>query len=197
MSDNDNLSKQVRKRIYDKLRQVPGTSTGRPHTVIKKQSLLNEVLKTNGNITQATKNMGISSTQLTEYFKDGNFKAKLDLVSDELASELFKVGYSKALAGSDRMIEFLLPALDVRFDSGVRRQKEATTGLMQSEIFKRLLDPASAQAAGNLPAIDGQAPTIPHLLTDNLSYQSLPNTDNSNAVPPPLAISIPDSPTKD
>lgn len=125
-------------RIKARLAKI-GDCTGLNKTKLKKQDLLNNVLNNSGNLTKALKDTGINAIQLRSYLTDGNFKEKLSAIQSELAGELFQVGYLKAINGDNRMIEFILPALDSQFDAGVRKQQAATTGLMQSELFKRLL----------------------------------------------------------
>lgn len=165
-------------RIKARLAKI-GDCTGLNKTKLKKQDLLNNVLNNSGNLTKALKDTGINAIQLRSYLTDGNFKEKLSAIQSELAGELFQVGYLKAINGDNRMIEFILPALDSQFDAGVRKQQAATTGLMQSELFKRLL-----QAPGDGVQI--------HSIIDSTGYNAVGSlggelsTDNGHLAPLPV-----------
>ncbi len=60
-------------------------------------------------------------------------------IENELAGLLANKALEKALAGSEKMIEFALPALSDRFDSGIRRQQVANAGSLASILLQKTL----------------------------------------------------------
>lgn len=156
----------------------PDQFSGRLDTRTNKSEALAAVLET-GTVREAIRSGKVDWVTLSRYLSDGVFSEQLKKVEDVLSSALASKAINKSLNDLDkdqaRMLEFTLPALDSRFDSGIRREKAKATGVLGSMLFKQLLDRSGETAPNTGPspipidAISSDSST----LTDKLSYQSI------------------------
>lgn len=156
----------------------PNQFSGRSDTQTNKSESLAAIAAA-GSLKQAIRNGDITYDTLSRYLTDGNYREKLGEVQEVIAAKLASKAINKALDDLDkdqaRMLEFTLPALDQRFDSGIRREKAKATGVLGSMLFKQLLDrtveapPNSGSSSIPIDAISSDSSTM----TDKETYQSI------------------------
>lgn len=97
-----------------------------------------------GSTQQAIVSGEIDRVTLARYLNDGNFSEQLRQVEQAIASRLVANVAHIATSGKEenqlRATEFLLPALDTRFDPGVRRQQVANRGSLDSILLSKALE---------------------------------------------------------
>lgn len=135
------MSTKEIKKIED-INLSPSEFSGRIDKREAKSQLLREYIST-PSLSQLMTDGKVDRNTLSRYLNDGDFSEKLKQIEHCMSSHLVSVAYSKACNDSDkdqaRMIEFVLPALNDRFDSGVRRQKASNIGQLQSLLVSKLL----------------------------------------------------------
>ena len=151
----------------------PSQFSGRSDTQSNKSESLAAIAAA-GSLKQAIRNGDITYDTLSRYLTDGNYQEKLGEVQDVIAAKLASKAVNKALDDLDkdqaRMLEFTLPALDSRFDSGIRREKAKATGVLGSILFKELLG-SRDQGPDTITATPTTRTTLE--LTDNNTYQPI------------------------
>ena len=113
----------------------------------------------------------INKDTLSRYLADGNYRENLQRIESALASRLAAVAYEKAEKGSEKMLEFVLPALDDRFDSGIRRQNVANAGNLASILLQKTLTAENVSQPGQV----SDAEVIDITPTDSLSGTGILN----------------------
>lgn len=124
-----------------------------------KAKLLGAVLAT-GNRNRALEQAGISDDSLARYLQDGVFADNLRKIEDHLAATLTAVAINKANAGDNDMIKFVLPALNDRFDSGIRKARAMGEEKMKTSLFQRLLEQSGQDTETVRPYQGSTEPTI-------------------------------------
>ena len=111
---------------------------GRSDTQTNKANAITAVLSAGG-VQEAIKAGTIDRNTLIRYLSDGTFREKLEQVKHCLSARLVSKAYEQAESGSERMIEFLLPALEHSFDPGIRREQVRARNAVGLEVFKAYL----------------------------------------------------------
>lgn len=114
-----------------------------------------------GGLREAIKAGKIDYATLGRYLADPEYATRLKEIETSLCGLLVAKATEKALDGNERMLEFVIPALDPRFDSGIRRQQVANRGAIDSLLMSKALEDSTVE-------IDPLAVSMP----DNLSYQA-------------------------
>lgn len=120
-----------------------------------------------GSITAACQAGAIDRATLSRYLADPNYTERLKHIEKHLAGALVAKATELALNGSERMLEFVTPALDARFDAGVRRQQVQNRGAIDSILMAKALEGATVELD---PLLSGESPI--DSMPDNLTYQA-------------------------
>lgn len=120
-----------------------------------------------GSVKEAIKAGKIDQQTLARYLADPNYHERLRSIETHLAGLLVSKATELALNGSERMLEFVTPALDARFDAGVRRQQTANRGAIDSILMAKALDGATVELD---PLLSGESPL--DSMPDNSTYRA-------------------------
>lgn len=93
-----------------------------------------------GSVREAIKAGKIDYATLGRYLADPHYSERLKKIESSLCGLLVSKATEKALEGNERMLEFVIPALDTRFDPGVRRQQVANRGSLDSILLSKALE---------------------------------------------------------
>lgn len=124
-----------------------------------------------GSMQRAIAEGKVDRNTLARYLEDGNYRDNLARIEQAMASRLAAVAYEKAANGSDKMLEFVLPALDDRFDSGIRRQNVANAGNLASILLQKTLTAENVSQSGQVSDVE----VIDITPTDSLSGTGILN----------------------
>lgn len=162
----------------------------RSDVAVRKAVALRAILKA-GSLSKAIEIGAIDRATAWRYCQDEVFSGRLKQVEAELAAMLAEKAIAKAFDGDNDMIKFTLPAVDPRFDPGVRKAKAQAAGRMRTDLFKSLLESGQGQAPITAPfaEVTNHAESLEACVVtpDNVTYQT-------NETEQPLPSTEPDKP---
>lgn len=132
-------------------------------------------IEKHGGFCKALEAGDVAEASFYRYLTDGNFSEQLKAVESRLAARYVVQLDRIAMKGKEenqlKAIEFALPALDPRFDSGIRRQQVANRGAIDSLLMSKALDDSTV-------SLDPLAPSMP----DKLTYQVLDESSSTQGL---------------
>ena len=112
----------------------------RTQNLIRQEQFIAEYIENGGLRSKAAAKLDIPERTVNLWFQDKRFRGRLSKATSKWRELLHAAGMRRALAGSDRLLEYFLTRFDTNFDPGIRRLKyEKRNGLGQ--FAKKEADP--------------------------------------------------------